>query len=232
QSEQCGWCKDRYGVSWQVVPAEMDQMLRSEERERVARLTGAFLKMKKFDVAALLEYLQVPRADLMGFSNGASIALQVAIRHPQRVRRLVFASSLARRDGAPPAFWNFMEHASLDNMPPPLQDAFLAVNPDPEALRRMHDRDAERMRNFRDVPDEQIRAVQVPVLVLAGDRDVASPEHAAWLARLFPRGRLMILPGGHGDYLGERLSSPPGSCYPQRALPLVLQFLDGPDEKQ
>jgi pimeloyl-ACP methyl ester carboxylesterase len=184
------------------------------------------------DVAALLEYLQVPRADLMGFSNGASIALQVAIRHPQRVRRLVFASSLARRDGAPPAFWNFMEHASLDNMPPPLQEAFLAVNPDPEALRRMHDRDAERMRNFRDVPDEQIRAVQVPVLVLAGDRDVASPEHAAWLARLFPRGRLMILPGGHGEYLGERLSSPPGSCYPQRALPLVLQFLDGPDEKQ
>jgi|SRR5690606_15002317 predicted 3-demethylubiquinone-9 3-methyltransferase (glyoxalase superfamily) len=53
QSEQCGWCKDRYGVSWQVVPAEMDQMLRSEERERVARLTGAFLKMKKFDLAAL-----------------------------------------------------------------------------------------------------------------------------------------------------------------------------------
>src|SRR5690606_38727361 len=84
--------------------------------------------------------------------------------------------------GPPPAFWSFMEHASLDNMPPPLQDAFLAVHPDPEALRRMHDRDAQRMRNFRDVPDEQIRAVQVPVLVLAGDRDVASPEHAAWLA--------------------------------------------------
>ena len=108
----------------------------------------------------------------------------------------------------------------------------LALNPDPEALRRMHDRDAERMRNFRDVPDEQVRAVQVPVLVLAGDRDVASPEHAAGLARLFPRGRLMILPGGHGEYLGERLSSPPGSCYPQRALPLVQHFLDEPDEKQ
>ena len=40
-------------ISWQVVPAEMDQMLRSEERERVARLTQAFLKMRKFDLAAL-----------------------------------------------------------------------------------------------------------------------------------------------------------------------------------
>ncbi|WP_210244143.1 alpha/beta fold hydrolase [Arenimonas fontis] len=183
------------------------------------------------DVAALLEHLQVERADLMGFSNGASIALQVAIRHPRRVRRLVFASSMTRRDGAPAAFWAFMDGASLDNMPDPLKQAFLAHNPDPEALRRMHDRDAERMRHFRDVPDEQVRAVQAPVLVLAGDRDIVTPEHAAELARLFPRGRLMILPGGHGEYLGEQLTTLPGSCYPQRTLPLVLQFLDEAGEK-
>jgi pimeloyl-ACP methyl ester carboxylesterase len=56
------------------------------------------------DVAALLRSLGVEKADFFGFSNGASVALQVAIRHPPIVRRLVLASSMTRRDGAPPEF--------------------------------------------------------------------------------------------------------------------------------
>ena len=65
------------------------------------------------DVAALLRYLQVDQADLLGFSNGASVALQVAIRHPQRVRKLVFASSITKRDGAHPQLWAFMQQADF-----------------------------------------------------------------------------------------------------------------------
>ena len=52
ESEQCGWLKDKFGVSWQIVPTEMDKMMRSDEK-KVARVTQAFLKMKKFDIAAL-----------------------------------------------------------------------------------------------------------------------------------------------------------------------------------
>lgn len=52
-AEQCGWLKDKYGVSWQIHPAMMDDMMQNGSREQVDRLTKAFLPMKKFDIAAL-----------------------------------------------------------------------------------------------------------------------------------------------------------------------------------
>ena len=52
-AEQCGWLKDRFGVSWQIVPSIMDEMLRDKDEKKIARVTEAFLKMKKFDIAAL-----------------------------------------------------------------------------------------------------------------------------------------------------------------------------------
>ena len=53
EAEQCGWLKDRYGVSWQVAPTAMDRMLREGTKEQIARVTQAFLPMKKFDLAQL-----------------------------------------------------------------------------------------------------------------------------------------------------------------------------------
>ncbi len=53
EREECGWLKDKYGVSWQIVPAAMDEMMRKGTAEQVARLTQAFLKMKKLDIAQL-----------------------------------------------------------------------------------------------------------------------------------------------------------------------------------
>jgi predicted 3-demethylubiquinone-9 3-methyltransferase (glyoxalase superfamily) len=53
EAEQCGWLKDRYGVSWQVVPSSMEEMMRNGSKEQIARVTEAFLKMKKFDIAEL-----------------------------------------------------------------------------------------------------------------------------------------------------------------------------------
>lgn len=55
ESEQCGWCKDKYGVSWQIVPSVMDTMMASGDKEKIDRVTQAFLKMKKFDIAKLEE---------------------------------------------------------------------------------------------------------------------------------------------------------------------------------
>lgn len=180
------------------------------------------------DVDALLAELGVATADVMGFSNGASVALQLAIRHPARVRRLVFASSMTKRSGTAPAFWDGFAHASLADMPQSLKDAFLKVTPDPQKLRRMFDRDVERMRSFRDVPDADVAGVAIPVLVVAGDRDVATIEHAVELIRLFPHARLVILPSGHGDYLGEAATPSPGGRAPELTSWLVEQFLDAP----
>lgn len=55
EAEQCGWLKDRVGLSWQIVPTEMDEMMGKGTPEQLARLTEAFLKMKKFDLAELRE---------------------------------------------------------------------------------------------------------------------------------------------------------------------------------
>jgi predicted 3-demethylubiquinone-9 3-methyltransferase (glyoxalase superfamily) len=53
EAEQCGWLKDQYGISWQIVPAVLDEMMRDEDPERVSRVAQAFLKMKKLDLAQL-----------------------------------------------------------------------------------------------------------------------------------------------------------------------------------
>ncbi len=53
EAEQCGWLKDKYGLSWQIVPAVFDEMMQSSDSKKVERVTRAFLKMKKFDIAAL-----------------------------------------------------------------------------------------------------------------------------------------------------------------------------------
>ncbi len=53
EAEQCGWLKDKYGLSWQIVPSVMDEMMKSKDKEKIGRVTEAFLKMKKFDIATL-----------------------------------------------------------------------------------------------------------------------------------------------------------------------------------
>ncbi|HSL84156.1 MAG TPA: alpha/beta hydrolase, partial [Thermoanaerobaculia bacterium] len=180
------------------------------------------------DVAALLRHLEVEQADLFGFSNGACVALQVAIRHPDLVRKLVLASSITKKDGAVPELWGFIEKADFSNMPQPLKDAFLRVNPDEGQLKTMHDKDAARMRSFQDVPDEAVRSVRAPTLIVLGDRDIVKPEHALELTRLLPDARLLILPGGHGDYLGEAVATQGDTDYPELTARLILEFLGPP----
>jgi pimeloyl-ACP methyl ester carboxylesterase len=180
------------------------------------------------DVAALLKSLHVAKADLFGFSNGAGVALQVAVRHPESVRKLIFASYMTKKSGAAPQFWKFMRQASFSNMPQPLKDAFLKVNPDPQKLRTMCEKDIDRMRHFRDVPDRQVKSIRAPTLILLGDRDVPTLEHAAELSREISDARMMVLPGGHGEYLGELLTQKPGSRAPALTAGLIEEFLGPP----
>jgi pimeloyl-ACP methyl ester carboxylesterase len=209
--------------SRRVVAAEEQGHGRTTDRDApVAFETSAE------DVAVLLDHLQIGEADVFGFSNGASVALQLAIRHPRRVRRMVFASAFAKRSGAPPQFWEFMKQADFSNMPQPLKDAFLRVTPDERRLRTMHDKDAARMQRFEDVPDDALRSVRAPTLIMLGDRDVVTPEHAIELTRLIPSARLIVLPGGHGDYLGEAVMAGRPTDLPELTARLVLEFLDAP----
>lgn len=62
---------------------------------------------------------------------------------------------LSKRSGVPAQFWDFMKQAQLANMAQQLKDAYLKVAPDHNGLQIMHDRDAKRMVNFKDIPDEQ-----------------------------------------------------------------------------
>lgn len=207
----------------QVIALEEQGHGRTSDRDQPVTFEGS-----ADDVAGLLRHLDVSHADLFGFSNGASVALQVAIRHPQLVHKLVFASSFSKRDGAQPQLWEFMERADISNMPQGLKDAFLAVNPDAGKLKTMHDKDAARMVGFRDVPDAAVRDVRIPTLIIAGDRDVTRLEHAIELSRLFADARLLVLPSGHGDYLAEACSAPADTDYAEITARLVERFLGEP----
>src|SRR5262249_9842214 len=79
------------------------------------------------DAVALIQSLDIDRADFMGYSNGGHIAIEIAIRHPAVVRRLVIESAMFDRSGADPQFWAGFEGARLESMPEDLQRACLAT---------------------------------------------------------------------------------------------------------
>ncbi len=147
------------------------------------------------DAAALLRHLDIESADFLGYSNGGNVALQIAVRHPERVRRLVAVSAMLRRDGLYPEFWESMKNAAPETMPDELRQAYHDVSPHPEQLEMFHEKCARRMLEFRDWREEDVRAIRAPTLVVVGDADIVRPEHAVEMFRLLPRGRLAVLPG-------------------------------------
>ncbi|HJT72567.1 MAG TPA: alpha/beta hydrolase, partial [Chitinophaga sp.] len=173
------------------------------------------------DVAALLKQLNIQHADIFGFSNGGTTALQIAIRHPQLVNKLVLASASYKRAGMVPGFFDGMQHATLDNMPAPLKEAFRKINPDPQALKAMFNRDVARMISFKDIPDTAIKSIQASALVINGDADVILSEHALELSRTLPHAKLAILPSGHGDYIGEICAVDKGSKMPEFVVDMI-----------
>lgn len=177
------------------------------------------------DVAALLAQLHISKAAIMGFSNGGTTALQVAIRHPEVVSKLVLIAALYRRDGTPPGFFDGLSHTTIDQMPAPLKTAYLAANPDPKGLQAMFNRDVARMGAFKDIPDTAIKSIQAPALVINGDLEPILAEHAMLLFRTLPHARLAIFPGQHGEYIGEVCTVDKNSVIPELTTALILEFL-------
>jgi pimeloyl-ACP methyl ester carboxylesterase len=119
---------------------------------------------------------------------------EIAIRHPEVVRKMVVMSGFFKREGANPEFWEQFNHVKLESMPGELREAYLKTTPHPEQLQSFFDKSVERMRDFKDIPAGQIRSIGAPTLVMIGDSDVVRPEHAVETFRLLPHAQLAVLP--------------------------------------
>jgi pimeloyl-ACP methyl ester carboxylesterase len=179
------------------------------------------------DTAALLAHLGVVQADVLGFSNGGVVAMQLAMRHPRVVRRLILCSSFYARAGMPAQFWQGFAHASMADMPPSLRAAFVAATPNQAEVPGRFAKMVALMEGFRDIPEASVRAISARSLVMVGDRDVMSVEHDAQLARLL-RGELAVMPGsGHGAYLGAAEAGSPETALVNIGLSTIEAFLAG-----
>lgn len=158
------------------------------------------------DIAAFMDAIDVEKADVFGYSMGAAAALQLAIRHPEKVDQLVTASVAYDISGWQPAFTDFIPQMSADMfVGTPMEEEYkkLAVNKDgfPALVEKLIALEKEPMAWEADV-----KALKIPVLIIAGDADVSTLEHNVALFRLLgggvmgdmgaplPASRLAILP--------------------------------------
>ena len=176
------------------------------------------------DIAQLLTQLNIPEADILGFSNGGQTCLEMGLRHPDKVRKLIIASAFYKRDGIPAEFWKGFENPKFSDMPQIYKDEYLKIGTQ-EGLINMFNKDVQRMLTFKGWTDDQLRSIQSPTLVVIGDQDLPTPEHAAEMSRLFPHSRLAILPGTHGSYIGEAFNPKPESKIPDLFVVMVNEFL-------
>lgn len=164
------------------------------------------------DIAALIHHLGLARADVMGYSMGGSVALRMAIQHPELVDRLVLMSIPFRREG-----WYPEVRQNMAQMGPaiaellmrsPLYQAYAAVAPQPEHFPALVGKMGELLRQEYDWSRE-VSELKPPVLLIYGDHDSISPSHmaeffgrlgggqkdAGWDGSGMSRARLAILPG-------------------------------------
>jgi pimeloyl-ACP methyl ester carboxylesterase len=177
------------------------------------------------DVASLLGFLKINKADFLGFSNGGTTTLQIAIRHPRIVNKIIVVSASYKREGMVPGFFEGLKNATLDDMPGPLKAAFLKVTPDQERLQVMFEKDRSRMEHFSDMSDEDLKSVKVPTLLVVGDQDVVTTGHVLKMSQIISGAQLVVLPGNHGSFIGEVASAKKDSRLPEISAMLIKEFL-------
>ncbi len=168
------------------------------------------------DTAAALQQLGIENADLFGYSLGAGIALQVAIRHPEVVRKLVLASVTYNKSGLHPGLMEGLAEMKPEMMfGSPWHEEYMRIAPRPEDFATLFAKKTQMDRGIQDLPAEAIEAIEAPTLLIIGDSDIVLPEHAVEMFRLLgggvmgdlaglPRSRLAILPGTTHVTLLER----------------------------
>jgi pimeloyl-ACP methyl ester carboxylesterase len=185
------------------------------------------------DAAAVLADAGVAKADVVGYSMGAAAALQLALRHPERVDHLVLASTSFNEGGNLPGFTQMMEGITPEVFAgTPMEAEFKRLAPDPDAFASVVNK-IKVMDHGQDWPAGQIRALTSPTFIIVGDHDIVRPEHAVELYRLrgggdtarasqpflteAPPARLAILPASsHVEVFGD----------PVLLAAMILPFLD------
>jgi len=181
------------------------------------------------DVAALLKYLKKDSADIFGYSMGGGIAWQLAIRHPEAVKKLVIASAVYKYEG-----WAPETRAILPNITPevfehtPIKTDYDSLAPD----RKHWTEFINKMKKFITTPydfgAEKIRAIKSPTFIIAGDGDGVLPEHAVEMFRL-RNGKYMI---DFGPAPTTQLAIYPGTSHisvmmqKDWLLSMIVPFLD------
>jgi pimeloyl-ACP methyl ester carboxylesterase len=184
------------------------------------------------DIAAAQRHLGIERADLFGYSMGAAVALRVAIRHPEAVRKLVFASATYTLAGVHPGLMEGLAEMRPEMMyGSPWHEEYTRIAPHPEHFATLFAKKTQMDRETRDIPAESIRAIQAPTLLIIGDSDLVRPEHAVEMFRLLgggvfgdtpaglPKSQLAILPGTSHVSLASRADL---------LLVMIPAFLDAP----
>ncbi len=188
------------------------------------------------DTAALLRHLDIEQADVFGYSMGGGVALQVAVRHPEVVRKLVVASASYTSDGMHPELLEMIPSITPEVFAgSPIEEVYLRTAPNPDAfptlVAKLKQLDME---PFAWLP-EDIRGIAAPTLLIIGDSDAIRLEHAVEMFRLLgggvmgdmgglPKSQLAVLPA-------TTHFIPPGSGLMDRAdwlLSMIVPFLDAP----
>jgi pimeloyl-ACP methyl ester carboxylesterase len=143
------------------------------------------------DIGALIAHLGLDKPDVVGYSLGGGVALQTAVKYPDRVRRLVSASANIRRDAIYPdmlAQQGQVSAAAAEFLKDtPMYQLYQRVAPRPEDFPRLLDKMGEGMATDFDFT-EDVRGLQVPTLIVAADADMAPPSHYAEVFRLLGGG--------------------------------------------
>jgi len=183
------------------------------------------------DVVALLAHLGIERADVFGFSVGGGVALHLAIRHPELVRKLVVSSVSFHPDGDRGENADAVAELTVDMIAgTPMEQEYVAKSPHPDRLQGLLDKLARFDEGFPGWTDDDIRGIAAPTLITVGDCDMVRLEHAV---------RFLRLRGGdvNGDFAGvpaSQLAVFPGTTHffglarTTLVQDVVLTFLDAP----
>jgi pimeloyl-ACP methyl ester carboxylesterase len=186
------------------------------------------------DVAALLDHLKIPSADLIGFSMGGGVALECAIRHPEKVRKVVSISAVLRHDG-----W---VKEAVDALPKltaeafkgsPIEAEYKKLSPTPDAFPEFVKHVIAMASKPYDLGSDQLKATKAPIFFIHGDADGVRLDHISEMFRLKggdvfgdmrPRSasRLAILPNTTHVTLMDRAAV---------IVPMVNDFLDAKPQK-
>jgi pimeloyl-ACP methyl ester carboxylesterase len=137
------------------------------------------------DVAALLDYLKIPSADLIGYSMGGGVAMQCAIRHPEKVRKVVSISAVFRHDGWVEEALDAFPHLTAEALKgSPIEIEYKKLSPTPDAFPMFVKRVIAMDLKPYDFGADKIKATRAPIFFIHGDADGVRLEHVSALFRL------------------------------------------------